>query len=423
MTEKLLPQPTKQLAFAALYHRSFRFFFIGTILAMMADNIEHVVSYWLLFQKFHSPTLAGFAEISHWTPFLLLSVYFGGIADRYDCRKIIQIAQILFMGVSAAWAVLFFTNTIQVWHAGILLIIHGIAGVMWAPAEQLLIHDIVGIEHLQSAVRLNATSRQLGILFGPAVGAGLMLVLGPPLALVANILIYIPLTLWLMVVPYTGHLREGSPAAKRLAWNDAIDVLRAVAQNRPIITMIILGGSASLLVGNIFQTLMPAFADDLGAGRADFAYSALLMASAAGAVFGGFLLEGKGWLQAKPLNAIACAILWCIAITAFAFSTNYYLSLVLLFLAGILNLAFYSSAQTVVQILAPAHLRGRLIGLFSMSAFGFRAFSGVTVGVAGALIGVHRSLALSAMTLFAVTVALFAFAVPARESGEPTSRQ
>jgi len=82
------------------------------------------------------------------------------------------------MGVSAAWAVLFFTNTIQVWHAGILLIIHGIAGVMWAPAEQLLIHDIVGIEHLQSAVRLNATSRQLGILFGPAVGAGLMLVLG-----------------------------------------------------------------------------------------------------------------------------------------------------------------------------------------------------------------------------------------------------
>jgi len=58
-----------------------------------------------------------------------------------------------------------------------------------------------------------------------------------------------------------------------------------------------------------------------------------------------------------------------------------------------------------------------------MSAFGLRAFSGVTVGVAGALIGVHRSLALSAMALFAVTVALFAFAVPARESGEPTARQ
>src|SRR3989442_3388637 len=80
-------QSGKQVAFAALHHRDFRIFFAGTMLAMMADNIEHVVSYWLLFQKFHSPVLAGFADISHWTPFLLLSVYFGGVADRYDCRR------------------------------------------------------------------------------------------------------------------------------------------------------------------------------------------------------------------------------------------------------------------------------------------------------------------------------------------------
>ncbi len=125
---------------------------------------------------------------------------------------------------------------------------------------------------------------------------------------------------------------------------------------------------------------------------------------------GGFLLEGKGWLQAKPQNAIACAILWCIAIAAFSLSTNYYLSIGLLFFGGVLNLAFYSSAQTIVQILAPAQLRGRLVGLFTMSALGLRAFSGVTVGVAGAFIGVHRSLALGATILFGVTVALFAFA-------------
>jgi MFS family permease len=411
-------QSTKPPAFAALYHRSFRFFFVYTVLAMMADNIEHVVSYWLLYQKFRSPTLAGFAEISHWTPFLLLSVYFGGIADRYDCRKVIQVAQIIFMAVSATWAILFFTDTIQPWHAVILLIFHGMAGVIWSPAEQLLIHDIVGIEHIQSAVRLNATSRQLGILFGPAMGAGLMLLLGPSLALLANILIYFPLTLWLLVVPYTGHLRERAAAAKRLFWSEAIQLLRAVAQNRPIITMIILGGSASLLVGNVFQTLMPAFAVDLGAREADFAYSALLMATAAGAVTGGFLLEGKGWIQAKPRNAIACAILWCIAIAAFAFSTNYYLSVGLLFFAGILNLAFYSSAQTIVQILAPAHLRGRLIGLFTMSALGLRAFSGVTVGVTGALIGVHRSLALSAIVLFGITIALFTYALPAQRAAK-----
>jgi len=412
-------QSGKQVAFAALHQRDFRFFFVGTMLAMMADNIEHVVSYWLLFQKFHSPVLAGFADISHWTPFLLLSVYFGGLADKYDCRRIVQCAQVLYMGVSATWAILFFTNTIQVWHAGVLLIIHGIAGVMWAPAEQLLIHDIVGAEHLASAVRLNATSRQLGILFGPAVGAVLMLLLGPPLALVANVLIYFPLTLWLWRVPYTGHLRKEAAPKKRIAWNDALRIFREAGQYPSIMSMVLLGGGASFLVGNAFQTQMPAFAYDLGAGTADFAYSALLMATAAGSVFGGFLLEGKGWLQAKVQSAIVCAILWCVTITGFALSTNYYLSLVLLFFGGILNLAFYSAAQTIVQIEAPSHLRGRFVGLFGMSALGLRAFSGVTVGVVGGLIGIHRSLAVSAVVLFAFTVVLLAYFRPSAPSETP----
>jgi hypothetical protein len=285
---------------------------------------------------------------------------------------------------------------------------------MWAPAEQLLIHDIVGSEHLQSAVRLNATARQLGILFGPAVGAGLMLLLGPPLALVANVAIYLPLTLWLLYVPYSGHLHDKGTAKRALAWHDIGEALREVAHNRPIITMVALGGAASLFIGNIYQTLMPAFATDLGAGEAGYAYSALLMASAAGAVFGGFLLEGKGWLRANVRNAIICVILWCAAITLFALSTNYYLSLVLLFSAGILSLAFYSSAQAIVQILAPSHLRGRLLGLFSMSAFGLRAFSGLTVGVVGGFIGIHWSLGLSAMTLLAVTVGLLLY-TPVRQ--------
>ena len=406
--------PHKRVAFAALQHRDFRWFFVTTMLAMMADNIEHVISYWLLFQKFHSPVLAGFADISHWMPFLLLSVYFGGIADRYDCRKVIQLAQIMYMAVSVAWAVLFYTETIQVWHASVLLVLHGVAGVLWTPAEQLVIHDIVGAEDIQSAVRLNATSRQLGILFGPAVGAGLMLLLGPSVALLANALIYIPMTLWLLVVPYTGHLREGAPPKRAIGWKDALSVIREVSNNRPIITMVLLGGSASLFVGTAVHTQMPEFAHDLGAANAAFAYSALLIASASGAVFGGFLLEGKGWLKANVRTAIISAMLWCALITAFALSTNYYLSLALLFCAGILNLSFYSTAQAIVQLLAPGQLRGRLIGLFSMSAFGLRAFSGVTVGVVGGFIGIHWSLAISAMALMAVTFALLAFAAPTR---------
>jgi MFS family permease len=414
-----LSTATKKVAFAALQHKDFRAYFVTTMLAMMADNIEHVISYWLLYEKFHSPVLAGFAVLSHWTPFLLFAVYFGAMADRYDCRKVIQVAQLMFMSVSAAWAVLFWTNAIQVWHACVLLVIHGMAGVLWGPGSQLLIHDIVGREQLQSAVRLNSTSRQLGVLFGPAVGGGMMLLFSPSIGLVINTLIYLPLTIWLLTVPYTGHSREGgAPARRAIGWKDAIDVIREVSGNRPIITMVALGGCVSFFVGTAFQATMPEFAHDLGTGKADFAYSALLGANAAGAVVGGFLLEGRGWFPPSVKTAIISAILWCAVIATFAFSYNYYLSLALLFSAGLLNLAFSSMAQTIVQLLSPPQLRGRLIGLFSMSSMGLKAFSGVTVGVAGGLIGVHWSLAVSAMVLLAITVGLFAFTVPGSERGE-----
>jgi MFS family permease len=409
----------KKIAFAALHHKDFRVYFVATMLAMMADNIEHVISYWLLYEKFQSPVLAGFAVLVHWTPFLLFSVYFGAMADRYDCRKVIQVAQVMYMGVSAAWAVLFYTDTIQVWHACVLLVIHGMAGVLWGPGSQLLIHDIVGTEQLQSAIRLNSTSRQLGILFGPAVGGGLMLLLSPAMGLVVNTLIYLPLTVWLLTVPYTGHSREGpAPARRAIGWGDALRVIREVSGNRPIVTMIVLGGSASFFVGTAFQATMPEFAHDLGTEKADFAYSALLGANAAGAVFGGFLLEGRSWLPPRVKTAIISAILWCVAIAVFALSYNYYMSLAFLFIAGVLNLTFFSMAQTIVQVLAPAQLRGRLIGLFSMATMGLKAFSGITVGVLGGLIGVHWSLALSAMVLLAITVVLFAFTIPGQQRGE-----
>ena len=121
MTDPAAPPGGAKPSFAALRHGDFRVYLVTTSAAMMADNIEHVISYWVMFELFRSPALAGFAVLSHWLPFLFLSVYFGALADRFDSRRIIQIAMLLFMGVSLAWAVLFYTETIEVWHAAVLL--------------------------------------------------------------------------------------------------------------------------------------------------------------------------------------------------------------------------------------------------------------------------------------------------------------
>ena len=405
-----------KVAFAALHHRDYRRYFTANLFSAMGDNIEHVISYWLLFQKFRSPVLGGFAVISHWTPFLLFAVYFGALADRHDCRRVIQAGQLMYASVSLTWGILFLTDTIQVWHACVLLVIHGMAGVLGGPGGQLIIHDIVGREYLQSAVRLNSTARQMGILLGPAVGGVTMLFFGPAIGLFLNVLMFAPMILLMFVLPYTGHGRdEGmSVRAPRLSFAGALQLMRETSANPTILSMILLGGATSLLVGNAFQAQMPEFAHGFGHDQQDVAYSMLLGANAAGAVVGGLLLEGRGLLKASARNAAICSILWCLAITGFATTSSYPAAIALLFCGGLLNLAFLSMAQTLVQLRAPNQLRGRLIGLFNMSHNGLKAFSGVTVGVIGGLIGIHWSLAISAMILLAVTVALFAFVIPGR---------
>src|SRR5271169_6483167 len=160
--------PSPKRSFAAMRHSGFRAQFITFVLAMMADNIEHVISYWMLYQKFHSPALAGFAIVSHWLPFLMFSVASGALADRFDPRRVIQIGMGLFIIASLSWSYFFVTDTLQMWQAMVILVIHGCAGVLWQTPNQMLLYDIVGPSDLESAVRLNAMARYLGILAGPA---------------------------------------------------------------------------------------------------------------------------------------------------------------------------------------------------------------------------------------------------------------
>jgi MFS family permease len=410
------PGPPPGTKFGALQHRDYRRYFSLVLLSATADNIEHVISYWVIFQAFHSPMLAGFAVISHWVPFLLFSVYAGSLADRYDCRKLIQISQGLFALASLAWAVLFLTGTLRVWHAAAILLIHGAAGVIGLPASQLIVYDIVGPEKLPSAIRLNATSRYLAILFGPAVGGGMMLLLGPGRGLLANILLYVPFTLFLLRMPYTGHRRDAG--ARRTTSFRLADIQRLLGEARAeprLLTMILLGGTTSFLVGNAFQAQMPEYAHHLGADEAGAWYSVLLAANAVGAIIGAVLLESSTFVTLSARAAIVCALVWGVLMALFPAAQNYPVAVLLLVLAGIFNVAFTSMAQTIVQLLAPPHLRGSMVGLFNTSMLGLRAGSGLTVGVLGALIGVQWSLTLSSTAVVLIAAGLLAVEARARQ--------
>ena len=401
-----VPEPSPGTKFGALHHRDYRRYFLLVLLSATADNIEHVISYWVIFQAFHSPTLAGFAVISHWVPFLLFSVYAGALADRFDCRKLIQISQGLFALASLSWAVLFLTGTLRIWHAAVILLIHGGAGVIGVAASQLIIHDIVGPERLPSAIRLNATSRYLAILLGPAVGGGMMLLLGPGMGLLVNILLYAPFTLFLLRIPYTGHLRDPDRRAPRFGLVDIPRLLAEARADARIIMMIVLGGTTSFLVGNAFQAQMPEYAHHLGTDEAGTWYSVLLAANAVGAIIGAVLLESASFIRLSARTAIVCAAVWGVLMALFPAAQSYPAAVTILVLAGTFNIAFTSMAQTLIQLLAPPTIRGRMVGLFNTSMLGLRAGSGLTIGVLGAVIGVQWSLALSASAVVLVALGL-----------------
>jgi MFS family permease len=388
------------VSFAAFRQRGFPMFFTGTATTMMADNTEHVISYWVMFQKFHSPELAGFAVISHWVPFLLFSGYSGALADRFDPRRMIQIGMLLFMSVSISWGVLIATDQLQIWHCVVLLTVHGCAGVLWGPPSQLLIHDMVEGPALPSAVRLAATARYVGTLLGPAIGNGLMLLLGPSRGIFFNAVIYLPMLIWLVRAPYRGRGPDGSsnrPAIGGLG--DAVATLRSIRGNHVILSMTILAGAVSFFIGNSYQAQMPNFAVDLGHGDAGVSYAALAAADAAGALIGAFMLESRGLLTPQVRTALILSMLWCCAMAGFALTHNYVIAMATLFCAGFLELSFSAMAQALVQLNAPAGLRGHVIGVFTMAASGLRFVSGFTVGILGGVIGVHSSLAISAIAL------------------------
>ena len=236
---------------------------------------------------------------------------------------------------------------------------------------------------------------------------GLLFLLGPGWGMLANVLFYIPLSIFLLRLRYTGHAdREHQPPRlSRLGLGEMWELVSRRVLDRRIALMIALAGTTSFFVGSGFQAQMPEYAHHHGADDEGHWYTALLGANAAGAVVGALLLEVLPHFRPTVRAAIVCAAIWGTLMAVFPAAHGYGM-IASLVLAGAFNVAYTSMAQTLVQILAPPPLRGRVVGLFTMAMMGLRAGSGFTIGVVGAFIGVERSLTISASIVVLIAIAL-----------------
>ena len=240
------------------------------------------------------------------------------------------------------------------------------------------------------------------------MGAGFLLILGPAYGIFVNALIYTPLFLWLIRAPYGLAARGAAsttPAVNGFA--DVWSTMQVVARNRVLLSMTVLVGAASFFVGNAYQAQMPGFARDLGHGRADFAYSMLLAADAFGGLVGGLLLETRGLLQPRVRTAFFLAMIWCAALVAFARSNIYTLAVVLLFVAGFVELHSTPWRRHWCKSTRRARYAAESSACSRCPPSVCSTFSGLSVGLLGASLGIHNSLALSAAALLTLYAVLF----------------
>ena len=173
-------QPPR-LRFAALDVPVFRWYWVTSWISSTGDGMENVIRNVLVYQLAGdaAPFWLGMMVFAHWLPFTLFSLYGGVLADRYDNRKVQLVAQMLLMAAAIGVAVATLTGFVTTWWIFGLLLLHGLAGAIGNPAQQTLIHAMVGPTKLVSAVSLNSTARQFSQVIGPAVAGFIVVAFGP----------------------------------------------------------------------------------------------------------------------------------------------------------------------------------------------------------------------------------------------------
>ncbi len=137
----------------------------------------------------------------------------------------------------------------------------------------------------------------------------------------------------------------------------------------------------------------------------------LLAADAAGAVLAGILLEGWNVIRSTAKAAMILAGVWACALLGFASSGSFALAIALLMIAGFLRTVVQHHRAGLGAVERAARDRGRVVGLYNMAGLGMRAFSGLSVGLLGAWIGIHWSLGLSAFGVLFLLLIVYHFTV------------
>jgi MFS family permease len=392
---------------AAFTYRDFRVQWIGACSSAIGTWMQIVAQNWLVLSLTGSPFYLGLDAFLQQLPIILFTLIGGVFADRYDKRKTLMASQYIQMATSGTLAVLMYLHVVQVWHILALSFVTGIAQSFGGPAYQTLLPQLVDKKDLPNAIALNSIQFNLARVLGPLLFAATLagFIKGgysEPQAMNAafglNALSFLIVIGTLMSL----HVKHVPTVHTKRMRDELAGGLQYVRHHGSLVALIVLAATTTFL-GFSILTFLPAFAQRVFNADAS-TYSRLMAFSGAGSICGALVIAWLGKFPRMGLTALLMQAIYGTLIFAFSTSHVLWISEVLLFFTGAALMMVFSTVTSLVQLIAPDNMRGRVMSIYMVAFRGGMPLGSLVSGFFASKIGTPQVIAVNGVLLVVVAI-------------------
>jgi MFS family permease len=390
-------------ALRSLARRDLRLFFGGQAISLAGTWMQSVAQAWLVWRLTRSSEMLGLVNFLGAVPVFVFGIWAGSLADRLPRRRLVLFTQGNAIVQAALLAALTLTGVVRPWHVVVLAGMLGMTYAFEIPARQALLADLAG-EDMPNAIALNSSIVNAARVAGPALAGFVVASVGEGWAFALNAVSFAGTYYALLVMrPPPQPLAKGSKGAHVL---EGIAYAGRTSHVRALLALL----ATSSFFAMPYQALLPVLSSDVLGGGAGL-YGTLLACAGAGALAGALgLLLRKGLRGLGRRVALGATLLGAGSVVL-ALSEDVALSAAALAVVGFGFITQMAGTMTLLQGLAPAEMRGRVMGLFSMLFVGVTPFGALVAGFAASRFGAPRTLAAGGAVVLAASVA-FHLALP-----------
>jgi MFS family permease len=381
-------------ALRAFRYRSFRLFFAGQGLSILGTWMQTIATSWLVYRLSGSAFMLGLTAAALQFPMLFVAPLAGVWADRLDRRRMLIVVQLAAAVQAIALAALTWTGAVQVWHVLAFSLVLGVINAFETPTRQAFLLDMVESKSdLPNAIALQSMLFNSARFVGPTIAGVVLAFAGEALCFFLNGISYLAVVAAYLLV----RVADRPPAELRPLVQELAAGFR-YAFGEPAMRRLIGVLAALSLFTAPWQSLMPIYAGETFAGDSK-TLGLLIGAVGLGALAATGFLATRASVRGLGRIIRSAGLVAALALTGFALSHWFWLSLVLLAAFGAGLIAAVASTNTILQTIADDDKRGRIISIYVMTFLGLAPISNFLAGALAEAIGAH-------WTIFACGVGL-----------------